>query len=447
MRRLRAGATQIPGAVTITLEIGSRNLIPLPLTDLTVAAFTRIAWRRFIPLRLHGECRTGSEAILAQSDAPALTPAAPKQPARPELGPYVASAYELLRYATENSAQLPNDVLVAITSANESMTEKHTLANAEEETRFWNAYSLLASNKLADQARRKYRIALYVVLAVLLISQIYFVAGTLVVNRLTQVEDEWQGKASDPAGTNTNASGEQGIAPANPANGLATWQVLRRFGTSQANYYLGVRLVPGFSEVPVPDKLIPKGFDSVKANFMANYMKLRAELELILLSLSGYILPLLYGTLGAFAYVLRKLSDPVAKLNFANDTWTTYSFRIHIGALGGLAVGWFISGDQPSAGIGSLSPLALAFAAGYGSDLLFTLLDKVVGAFSAPAPMQSSVKSETTQRGGMTIKTETQREARVSGMAEPQLLPHAEETHGSSDAGPNRSVTPLHAAE
>jgi len=35
-------------------------------------------------------------------------------------------------------------------------------------------------------------------------------------------------------------------------------------------------------------------------------------------------------------------------------------------------------------GFNAISPFALAFAAGYSVDLLFTLLDKIVNAFSAP---------------------------------------------------------------
>jgi hypothetical protein len=53
-----------------------------------------------------------------------------------------------------------------------------------------------------------------------------------------------------------------------------------------------------------------------------------------------------------------------------------------VGVLGGLAIGWFF---KPSGeGVGSLSPLALAFVAGYSVDLLFTAMDRIVGAFTTP---------------------------------------------------------------
>lgn len=368
-----------------------------------------------------------------------------------ELKGHVGAAYNLLIYATENSAQLPNDILAAIATASESIAQRGYIANTEDETRFWNAYSVLYSNKLADQARRAFRHWLYALLIALVGLQIYYLAGALTVNRLSQVEAEWQGKvtaqldvpditASDAAAAAPGAAAPPAATPSQ-AEQAAEWDRLRRFGTARANYYLGTRLMP-FLEIKVPPKLIPRNYDPDKANFMVNYMKLRAELDLILRSLSGYILPLLYGTLGAFAFVLRKLSDPVAKLNFANDTWFTYTFRLHIGAVGGLAVGWFINGNEPITGIGALSPLALAFAAGYGSDLLFAMMDKVVGAFTVPSGLQSTIKSETTTRGGVTIMTETQRTAAVSGTT----------LHGT-DTGPDAAgaevAAParLHAAE
>jgi hypothetical protein len=46
----------------------------------------------------------------------------------------------------------------------------------------------------------------------------------------------------------------------------------------------------------------------------------------------------------------------------------------------------------------SLSPLALAFLAGYSVDLLFSLLDRLVVAFSGPEPRRTT-KSTIKQDG------------------------------------------------
>ena len=105
--------------------------------------------------------------------------------------------------------------------------------------------------------------------------------------------------------------------------------------------------------------------------------------------LATYVLPALYGLLGACAFVLRQLSTDISQLRFANDLRVRYTLRLNIGLLAGLAVGWFISPDQNASVIANLSPLALAFVAGYGSELLFAVLDRVVNAFS-PAAAESA---------------------------------------------------------
>src|ERR1700680_5228090 len=63
---------------------------------------------------------------------------------------------------------------------------------------------------------------------------------------------------------------------------------------------------------------------------------------------------------------------------------------MRLGVIAGLAIGWFFAPDNKStgAGLSALSPLALAFVAGYSVDLLFTAMDRLVAAFSGPAPTQ-----------------------------------------------------------
>jgi hypothetical protein len=53
--------------------------------------------------------------------------------------------------------------------------------------------------------------------------------------------------------------------------------------------------------------------------------------------------------------------------------------RIFLGSLAGVAIRWFLKPEDVTA-FDAISPFALAFAAGYSIDLLFTLLDKIVNA-------------------------------------------------------------------
>jgi len=99
--------------------------------------------------------------------------------------------------------------------------------------------------------------------------------------------------------------------------------------------------------------------------------------------LQQYILPLLYGWLGAMAYVLRTLGQQSRARLFSTENQTDFNLRVWLGVVAGLAIGWFFRSDKAAGpAVGSISALALAFVAGYSVDLLFTAMDRIVAAFS-----------------------------------------------------------------
>src|SRR5205085_12580375 len=101
-----------------------------------------------------------------------------------------------------------------------------------------------------------------------------------------------------------------------------------------------------------------------------------------------WLLPLLYGALGAMVFVVRTLSMQARDRLFRKEALVALSLRVYLGMISGLAIGWFwtasppVSGPAGAVSITTLSPFALAFVAGYGVDLFFSLLDKIVSAFS-----------------------------------------------------------------
>ena len=102
-----------------------------------------------------------------------------------------------------------------------------------------------------------------------------------------------------------------------------------------------------------------------------------------------FVLPMLYGGLGAIAYALRTLAQQSRDRLYRVENETADSLRTWLGVIAGLAIGWFFTSDKSAgAGPGALSPLALAFVAGYSVDLLFTAMDRLVAAFSGPTPTQ-----------------------------------------------------------
>ena len=124
------------------------------------------------------------------------------------------------------------------------------------------------------------------------------------------------------------------------------------------------------------------------------------ESEQILRVISEFILPLLYGLLGACVYVLRDLTNTIRSVTFSKSSMINYSLRLIMGPLVGIAVGLFLGTpaanlvggptllDNPVTAavpptIPSLSTMALAFLAGYSVEVLFSALDNLIGAFAS----------------------------------------------------------------
>jgi hypothetical protein len=82
------------------------------------------------------------------------------------------------------------------------------------------------------------------------------------------------------------------------------------------------------------------------------------------------MLPVLYALLGAGAYVLRRLESQLRSRTFINET---YSPRFITAAIAGAVVGLFNFGSGVS-----VSPLAIAFLAGYAVDVFFTFLESMI---------------------------------------------------------------------
>jgi len=97
----------------------------------------------------------------------------------------------------------------------------------------------------------------------------------------------------------------------------------------------------------------------------------------VLKVLQGYILPLMYGLLGAFIFVLRSLLKEIKAITYTFSCEIRYRLRLTLGALGGMIIGWFLKPEEATA-LASLSPMALAFLMGYNVDVLFTLMDKII---------------------------------------------------------------------
>ncbi len=125
----------------------------------------------------------------------------------------------------------------------------------------------------------------------------------------------------------------------------------------------------------------PDGTPDGANNGSLNNIVIIQKAKSLAIVLNQYILPLLYGFLGGIAFVLRELASESRSITYTPTSNIKYGLRINLGALAGLVIG-FLWGDLQGKSFGvveSLSPLAVAFLAGYSVDFLFRMLDSVIG--------------------------------------------------------------------
>lgn len=106
------------------------------------------------------------------------------------------------------------------------------------------------------------------------------------------------------------------------------------------------------------------------------------ESRMALKRLNLIVLPMLLGLLGAYSYVLRGMSREIQLRAFEPYSLLHHVVRLSLGALAGVAAGWLLKPEQVGL-LSSVPAWVLAFVAGYGIELLFSFLDRVVGSFSA----------------------------------------------------------------
>jgi len=117
---------------------------------------------------------------------------------------------------------------------------------------------------------------------------------------------------------------------------------------------------------------------------LAAYFRNRREISERLESVSvwGYfyaaLVPILLGTIGASAYVIRLISDQIKDTTFSQTSPIRHRVRVALGALGGAIIGL---GLLPDGGLSGLSAGALSFLAGYAVEPVFSTFDDIAKKF------------------------------------------------------------------
>jgi hypothetical protein len=151
-----------------------------------------------------------------------------------------------------------------------------------------------------------------------------------------------------------------------------------------------VALTPPPAKTIISNEPPPKADESifVPSMFQRNSASICTVAGRLMDVTQKWLLPLLYGALGAVVFVVRTLSVQARDRLFRKEALVPLVLRVFLGMIAGLAIGWFWSSNPQTSTTGgalsvsTLSPFALAFVAGYGVELFFALLDKIVSTFT-----------------------------------------------------------------
>ncbi|MCF2859233.1 hypothetical protein L1286_17250 [Pseudoalteromonas sp. SMS1] len=245
----------------------------------------------------------------------------------------------------------------------------------------------------AERAVAWYRRYTLVALLCLLFVQVYYLFGHALAHDLKALyesRNEWQIKVAKTTPESTDyvqiqqSYEEVGQRLDANYNLLKVWNRVWLFGLTFNSD------IPPYSQekLDVEQRRLQREQANVSEldNLQLAETRLKARLQLfenmlfaesVLEVLQGYVLPLLYGLLGAFIFVLRDLLKEIKAITFTTDSEIRYRLRLTLGALGGMIIGWFLN-PQELSGLASLSPMALAFLMGYNVDVLFAMMDQII---------------------------------------------------------------------
>lgn len=225
---------------------------------------------------------------------------------------------------------------------------------------------------------------IFIPVLILLLVQVYGLIGQQVVRDLVPRMGHMHEYLSE----------RQKLLVAEPGNGnkeaLATLDSQIRL--SQVEIEIRVAMLDkwnsGWGWIAVPFRLVAPDHPALggKVDVVNNdirHQQFRAmvlQAEFALQVLQNFILPLLYGCLGASLFVLRALATDAKEYTFDTERRIGYNLRIYMGTLCGLVIGWFV----PDAKVheSDMNQYALSILGGYSVDIVFGLMDKIIQSLS-----------------------------------------------------------------
>jgi len=108
-----------------------------------------------------------------------------------------------------------------------------------------------------------------------------------------------------------------------------------------------------------------------------NWNELRNVITPMATIVAVLVLPVLYGALGTCAFVLRTVYAEMVERSFDGRRTGEFMVRIFLGMLSGVSLQWLLVRDGQAIP-GGVTPAVLAFLGGYGVELLFAAIDRIL---------------------------------------------------------------------
>ncbi|MDI2077402.1 hypothetical protein [Bradyrhizobium sp. Mp27] len=125
---------------------------------------------------------------------------------------------------------------------------------------------------------------------------------------------------------------------------------------------------------------LPPGAVSTDDDPSERIQTVRAVLDHFNVLANSYMLPILFGMLGALTFAIRDIVTSPEKMGNL-PVVTGYILRVFLGVILGLIIGYVNVTGTPAAGLAA-SPLLLSLVAGFATDAVLSLLDRIALAIS-----------------------------------------------------------------
>jgi hypothetical protein len=327
----------------------------------------------------------------------------------------------LLRFAAERIKNLDPDLSLAIAEAREAAANDKWSPQMSQ--RFWNAFAKLCDliqpvtmdclaaaqpniepprwlryfyrdkKSIAERSSSRYLFALLLLLIVILPIQLYVWTCTNLSKKIDDLLSAERTKYTALAPDFNKLDVEtRTIAPESwspdqraRASKISTDAVSIQDGLDRINAeaYLLERVSIGSQAGIAARKPVTQWYEyyeSVADQFSKTQLRvveIQEKANLIVGVIGAYILPILFGTIGAVAYIIRTISEQIRTSTFSTSSPIRHIMRAALGAMAGLVVGLFSDLSTKF----SLQPLAVAFLAGYGVEALFSMFDGFIAKF------------------------------------------------------------------